>query len=518
MAFAFAYETARDATYRSLHFHGGYGFMMEYDIQLYYRRARGWANVCDDPERRLPPGGRSPLRSPGRSDVERGGRLMDFRLGDKTDAFRDEVREFLDEQMTPELEEQLYRTGVSNDEGFTKALAEKGWLALGWPVEWGGQGREPLEVIGLQEELQQVDAPTYGIGTTIDGRQGSSRRRHRRAEGRDPAPALRGRDHHRASASPSPRRAPTWPRRRRRPSATATSGSSTARRCSRRTRHIADYVFLLARTNPDVPKHKGLTMFLVPMDQPGRRGAGGVHAVGRAHEHHLLQRRAGLRRAGASATSTAAGRRHDACRCRTSTRPASARASTRLLDERRGVGRRGRPTTTAAADRGPRRRSRLGRAATELEVPLLLQRRVAVDGRRASVPEAEGPMSKLFSSEALERRAEDLTEMIGPDALRSYFDPTAPGARPHRAHAALLARHHDLRRHQRGAAQHHRPARPRPPSLIWPRLVRPRWSAAAFVDERLAADLGGLAARDRLDELDRLGRPCSRPDGTWRRR
>ncbi len=49
MAFAFAYETARDVTYRSLHFHGGYGFMMEYDIQLYYRRARGWANVYGDP-------------------------------------------------------------------------------------------------------------------------------------------------------------------------------------------------------------------------------------------------------------------------------------------------------------------------------------------------------------------------------------------------------------------------------------------------------------------------------------
>lgn len=45
MAFGFAYEAARDATYRSLHFHGGYGFMMEYDIQLYYRRARGWTNV-----------------------------------------------------------------------------------------------------------------------------------------------------------------------------------------------------------------------------------------------------------------------------------------------------------------------------------------------------------------------------------------------------------------------------------------------------------------------------------------
>jgi alkylation response protein AidB-like acyl-CoA dehydrogenase len=49
MSFAFAYETARDASYRSLHFHGGYGFMMEYDIQLYWRRARAWANVFAEP-------------------------------------------------------------------------------------------------------------------------------------------------------------------------------------------------------------------------------------------------------------------------------------------------------------------------------------------------------------------------------------------------------------------------------------------------------------------------------------
>lgn len=45
MAFAFGYETARDATRRSLHFHGGYGFGMECDVQLYYRRVRGWAMV-----------------------------------------------------------------------------------------------------------------------------------------------------------------------------------------------------------------------------------------------------------------------------------------------------------------------------------------------------------------------------------------------------------------------------------------------------------------------------------------
>ena len=49
MAFVFATETARDATYWSLHFHGGYGFMLEYDIQLYHRRAWAWPGVFSAP-------------------------------------------------------------------------------------------------------------------------------------------------------------------------------------------------------------------------------------------------------------------------------------------------------------------------------------------------------------------------------------------------------------------------------------------------------------------------------------
>jgi alkylation response protein AidB-like acyl-CoA dehydrogenase len=49
MAFLFASGVASDATARSLHFHGGYGFSEEYDIQLAYRRARGWALVLGDP-------------------------------------------------------------------------------------------------------------------------------------------------------------------------------------------------------------------------------------------------------------------------------------------------------------------------------------------------------------------------------------------------------------------------------------------------------------------------------------
>jgi alkylation response protein AidB-like acyl-CoA dehydrogenase len=51
MAFLFAAEHAQRVSERALHFHGGYGFMEEYDIQLFYRRAKGWANVLDEPAR-----------------------------------------------------------------------------------------------------------------------------------------------------------------------------------------------------------------------------------------------------------------------------------------------------------------------------------------------------------------------------------------------------------------------------------------------------------------------------------
>ena len=51
MAFLQAADAAAATTQKSLHYHGGYGFSLEYDIQLYFRRARGWANILGDPAR-----------------------------------------------------------------------------------------------------------------------------------------------------------------------------------------------------------------------------------------------------------------------------------------------------------------------------------------------------------------------------------------------------------------------------------------------------------------------------------
>jgi alkylation response protein AidB-like acyl-CoA dehydrogenase len=50
MAFAFGSRAAEQATYDALHTHGGYGFTLESDVQLHWRRARGWARVWGDSE------------------------------------------------------------------------------------------------------------------------------------------------------------------------------------------------------------------------------------------------------------------------------------------------------------------------------------------------------------------------------------------------------------------------------------------------------------------------------------
>ena len=49
LAFGFCADAAREASYRSLHYHGGYGFMLEYDIQLFFRRAKAWPALFAEP-------------------------------------------------------------------------------------------------------------------------------------------------------------------------------------------------------------------------------------------------------------------------------------------------------------------------------------------------------------------------------------------------------------------------------------------------------------------------------------
>jgi 3-oxocholest-4-en-26-oyl-CoA dehydrogenase alpha subunit len=185
----------------------------------------------------------------------------------------------------------------------------------------------------------------------------------------------------------------------------------------------ADYAFMLTRTNTEVPKHQGLTTFLVPLKQPGveirevrtisgertnltfytdvrvddglRIGEvdGGWDTMGVG----LTLERAGPQ--GGQSYQLLAAMEHWAATA---------------VDE---AGRpRGEDPTVLA---------RLGRAAAENEVTTLLARRSAWIQSVGGLPGVEGSMAKLFASEAVTRQGADFTDMLGPDGMRSTGDPTA---------------------------------------------------------------------------------------------
>src|SRR5690349_7616401 len=91
---------------------------------------------------------------------------VDFGLGASSDKLREEVRSFLEDTITREFEEQVYRSGVAHDPTFAAALVERGWLAADWPEERGGPAMPTWDRVALAEELQHFDAPVYATTTT----------------------------------------------------------------------------------------------------------------------------------------------------------------------------------------------------------------------------------------------------------------------------------------------------------------------------------------------------------------
>ncbi len=182
---------------------------------------------------------------------------MDFRFDQDQEAFRTEVRAFIREEF-PKARE---------GESFTKKLAEKGWLTMSWPKEYGGQAASHMRQLVYNEEMAYHRAPGQTMGTDRVG----------------PTIILFGTDEQKADFLPRIARDELhWCQGFSEPG----SGSDLA---SLQTRAIrdgdsyvvngqkiwtsmaqrADYMILLARTDPDAPKHRGITYFLVDMKSPG---------------------------------------------------------------------------------------------------------------------------------------------------------------------------------------------------------------------------------------------------------
>ena len=97
---------------------------------------------------------------------------MHFQLDPNTEAYRDEVHAHLEQVLTPEFEERVYRSGVAHDHDFALGLVDKGYFAPNWPEEFGGLafGYKGLGVVTEETGRTLTASPliaTVWVGGTI---------------------------------------------------------------------------------------------------------------------------------------------------------------------------------------------------------------------------------------------------------------------------------------------------------------------------------------------------------------
>ncbi|MHB8659540.1 MAG: acyl-CoA dehydrogenase family protein [Solirubrobacteraceae bacterium] len=168
-------------------------------------------------------------------------------------------------------------SGSSEDAAYIDArrawqrqLAEAGLAGVTWPREYGGQGRGPIEQVTVNQEIQKAGVP--GILDVIGlGMLGPCLIAHGSEEqkSRYLGPMLHGDEvwcqlFSEPAAGSDLAAVQTRARQ-------AEDGSWTlnGQKVWTTNAQFAAYGLLLARTDADVPKHKGLTMFVVPIDAPG---------------------------------------------------------------------------------------------------------------------------------------------------------------------------------------------------------------------------------------------------------
>jgi alkylation response protein AidB-like acyl-CoA dehydrogenase len=184
-------------------------------------------------------------------------------------AFRDELRDYFSKLVTPELLEEM-RGSEGGSPGYHKAMKQMGadgLLGLGWPKEYGGQARGPVDHYIFTDEVQRSGFPLpfltlNTVGPTLM-RYGSEEQKQEFLP-----KILRGELNFAIGYSE------------------AEAGTDLASLKTRAERDgddwvingakmwtsladYADYIWLAARTDPEAKKHRGISMFLVPTRSPG---------------------------------------------------------------------------------------------------------------------------------------------------------------------------------------------------------------------------------------------------------
>ena len=199
---------------------------------------------------------------------------MDPRYSPVAEAVRVRVRSFLDEHL-PEDWPGIGALGHDEALEFTdrwrSLLHENGLLGLSWPVEYGGAGLSKLEQVVLVEELARAGVPALGPNDTfsikmvgnIVLRWGTDEQKRRFLPG-----ILSGEDRWCQGFS-EPDNGSDLAGLQTRAERVGDQWVINGQKIWQTRAMEANWIFVLARTDPDASKHRGLSFLLVPLDQPG---------------------------------------------------------------------------------------------------------------------------------------------------------------------------------------------------------------------------------------------------------
>lgn len=193
---------------------------------------------------------------------------MDFTEPASWGRIRSNAEAFVAEHVTREVIENERRTGDGVERALTRKLGERGWVAPTWPVEEGGAGLDPFEAAVLLDTLRKGGVPTIGPGTTMLPANaikaaGSEELKDRILPGVVAGETLiclgytepAGGSDVFACATRSEQDGDEW--------------TVNGQKIFTTFAHVADYCFLLTRSQVGSVGTRGLTMLLVPLDSRG---------------------------------------------------------------------------------------------------------------------------------------------------------------------------------------------------------------------------------------------------------
>jgi alkylation response protein AidB-like acyl-CoA dehydrogenase len=186
-------------------------------------------------------------------------------------ALRRTIRRWYEDLFTPELraafEAEREEMGGPVFREIVGRMGADGWLGIGWPVEYGGQGRTPLEQLIFWDETHRARAPLPIIAVNTIGptlmQHGSAEQKAELLPRILKGTLFFGVGYTEPGAGTD--LASLQTRAVRDGDAYVVNGQKIFTTHA----HDADYIWLAARTDPDAPKHKGISILLVPTDAPG---------------------------------------------------------------------------------------------------------------------------------------------------------------------------------------------------------------------------------------------------------